>query len=334
MWFSIRPCLRQAVFIFALACLGGYSASAHATFWCHATSLPQPDGGYAKLSDTGLYCDTAKGSISVDVRFYEPENQLWADGAQKRRFMRLPAGTQIDTTDMDSWKFPVGTKVWKEFFLDGRKLETRLLEKRADGTWFMMAFAWDETETDALPVPEGQADARDTPHDIPTTAQCNSCHRNGSDFLLSIQAMQLARANPLGVTLFSLAVSRRLSTLPTVWPRYPGNKTDAQGLGYLLANCSNCHRGLNAPAGLDLFTSVYDTSVKSTQVYLTAVNQPLTRWIGKGYDYRIVAGDPSHSAIVARMSVRGSTDQMPRIATEEVDVEGVAKVSKWISSLK
>jgi hypothetical protein len=74
--------------------------------------------------------------------------------------------------------------------------------------------------------------------------------------------------------------------------------------------------------------------VQSTQAYLTAVNQPLTRWLDKGYDFRVVAGDPAHSAIVARMSVRGSTDQMPRIATEEVDVEGVAIVSKWIASLK
>ena len=146
---------------------------------------------YAKLSERALL----RYGQRIDQRrrrYYEPENQLWADGAQKRRFMQLPAGTQIDTTEMDSWKFPVGTKVWKEFFLDGRKLETRLLEKRPDGTWFMMAFAWNEAETDALPVPEGQTDARDTPHDIPTTAQCNTCHRNASDFLLSIQAMQLA----------------------------------------------------------------------------------------------------------------------------------------------
>jgi mono/diheme cytochrome c family protein len=333
MW-SLKVFRRQSIVALVLVCLGCYPASAHATFWCHAPSAPQPDGSYAKLSDTGLYCDTAKGLISVDVRFFEPENQLWADGAQKRRFMQLPPGTQIDTTDMDKWRFPVGTKVWKEFFLDGRKLETRLLEKRADGTWYMMAFAWNETETDALPVPDGEADARDTPHDIPPTAQCNSCHRNAPDFLLGVQAMQLARANPFGVTLLSLILSQRLTALPAVWPRYPGNKTDAKGLGYLLANCSNCHRGTNAPAGLDLFTSVYDKDVQLTQAYLTAVNQPLTRWLNKGYDYRIVAGDPAHSAIVARMSVRGTTDQMPRIATEEVDVEGVAAVSKWIATLK
>ena len=46
-----------------------------------------------------------------------------------------PKDKKIDTENMDRWVFPVGTKVWKQFSLDGVKLETRLLEKREDG-WF------------------------------------------------------------------------------------------------------------------------------------------------------------------------------------------------------
>ena len=331
--FIDRSVVGYAIAVCASLFLGSSPAFSSA-LWCHAESRPQPDGTYVKLSDTGLYCSMRLGTLSADVRFFEPENELWADGASKRRFIQLPKDSQIDTADMDNWKFPIGTKVWKEFFLDGRKLETRLLEKRTDGTWFMMAFAWNESETEALPVPDGQLDARDTPHDIPTAAQCNSCHRNASDVLLGVQAMQLARANPWGMSLASLMATRKISQWPTVWPRYPGTETDAKGLGYLLANCSNCHRGLNAPAGLDLSTSVYDMQVTQTKAYLTAVNVALTRWLDKGYDYRIVPGDPSRSAVIARMSVRGSSDQMPRIATEEVDVHGVAVVSQWIQSLK
>ena len=53
-----------------------------------------------------------------------PTEALWSDGAVKRRFIYLPPGTTIDTTNMDEWVFPVGTKFWKEFSVDGRKLRT------------------------------------------------------------------------------------------------------------------------------------------------------------------------------------------------------------------
>jgi hypothetical protein len=35
------------------------------------------------------------------VPAYDPSLSMWADGAEKRRFIRLPPGTTIDTSDMD-----------------------------------------------------------------------------------------------------------------------------------------------------------------------------------------------------------------------------------------
>src|SRR5258708_4533493 len=70
------------------------------------------------LFDTGLCVDRACTQISPDVHTYTPQFPLWADTASKRRWYKLPAGTQIDTTDMDHWVFPVGTKFWKEFTRD------------------------------------------------------------------------------------------------------------------------------------------------------------------------------------------------------------------------
>jgi hypothetical protein len=300
---------------------------------CRAEPHPQADGTYAKLSDTGLYCDIGKRTIDGTVHWYEPESSLWADGAEKRRFLQLPAGTQIDTTDMDNWHFPAGTKVWKEFDLDGKKLETRLLEKRADGTWYMMAFAWDDAETDALPVPAGAPNVKGTTHDIPSTAQCTTCHRNASDTLLGVSALPLARANPFGVNLLQLELFRKLTVNPK-WPvKYPGNHLDRKALGYLYANCSNCHRGAAAPAGLDFTTSVHDTDPTATKAYLTSVGKPLTRWTGHGYDLRITPGDPAKSGVIARMSTRVPADQMPKIGTEVVDTDGVALISDWIAKM-
>jgi len=74
---------------------------------------------------TGLCLDLACAQISPEVQAYVPRYPLWADTATKRRWIFTPPGAQIDTTDMNHWKFPVGTKFWKEFTRDGIRVETR-----------------------------------------------------------------------------------------------------------------------------------------------------------------------------------------------------------------
>ena len=54
---------------------------------------------------------------------------------------------------------------------------------------------------------------------------------------------------------------------------------------------------------------------------------------GSALTLRIAPGSAAHSGIVARMSARGSKDQMPPLGTELVDAVGVAQVSAWIASL-
>src|SRR5688500_61397 len=73
----------------------------------------------ATLDGTGLCLNAGCTQINPDALEYEPRFQLWADGATKRRWMQLPTGTKIDTTNMDRWVFPIGTKFWKEFTRDG-----------------------------------------------------------------------------------------------------------------------------------------------------------------------------------------------------------------------
>src|SRR5262245_17394980 len=63
-----------------------------------------------RLSQTGLYASAATEPIATDVLSFRPQFELWSDGARKRRWIRLPPETRIDTSDMDAWQFPVGTK--------------------------------------------------------------------------------------------------------------------------------------------------------------------------------------------------------------------------------
>jgi hypothetical protein len=80
------------------------------------------------LSETGLYAGIATRELSTGVLPYTPQFPLWSDGTEKQRWILLPNGAQIDTSNMDEWKFPEGTRVWKQFSVGGVRIETRLLE--------------------------------------------------------------------------------------------------------------------------------------------------------------------------------------------------------------
>src|SRR5690606_22772761 len=100
--------------------------------------------------------------------------------AVKKRWMYLPPDEQIDTSDMDYWTYPVGTRLWKEFRRDGVRVETRLLYKyRAGvgpGSWRALAFAWNAEQTDALAALGGVDNALGTDHDVPAMVECLQCH--------------------------------------------------------------------------------------------------------------------------------------------------------------
>ena len=68
--------------------------------------------GPALLSETGLYSDFASRTVASGLFAFSPRFEFWADGAQKSRWLSLPPGTKIDTSRVDHWVFPVGTKAF------------------------------------------------------------------------------------------------------------------------------------------------------------------------------------------------------------------------------
>src|SRR5688572_6263661 len=51
----------------------------------------------------GLYAADSCKTPAEGVRSYRPLYELWADGAAKERFIYLPPGSSIDTTNPDRW---------------------------------------------------------------------------------------------------------------------------------------------------------------------------------------------------------------------------------------
>jgi len=296
------------------------------------------------LADTGLYADPGSETLAAGVRPFTPRWPLWTDGATKRRWILLP--DDIDTSDMDYWQYPVGTKAWKEFTRDGIRVETRLLWKLGDGNWLMRAFVWNQDQTEAVAVDDAVMDANGTDHDVPSPQDCQKCHRRMPDVLIGFTALELDYDGPAGhVDLAALVLGGELSTPITStgagnpYFTMPDDPTGliTPALGVLHANCGACHNprsDVHDIVGVEWrLSTAFDTTWDTTPPYQTAVgvDTQLTV-IQSGLDQIVAPGDSANSVAHFRMNRRGQY-QMPPLGTELVDTAGVATVDAWIDSL-
>ena len=293
-----------------------------------------PNTAPMHLSETGLYAEGSLTELADGVMAYAPRYELWSDGADKQRWLFLPEGETIDTSDIDAFVFPVGTKAWKEFSHDGVKLETRLLWKTSAG-WVLIAYAWNEAQDDAVAVPRGAKDVLGTDHDIPQRINCRECHDGAADTLLGIGAIQLAHSGS-GLTLAQLEADGRLSDAPPAGIERP-DTLEWNALGYLHANCGTCHNpiggGWDRVAGLELWLRVEDLdAVTSTPIYETTVDVATMQTSGDD-TARVEPGHSEDSALITRMKLRDDEEAMPPIASEFIDDAGIGLVEDWIDSL-
>ncbi len=235
----------------------------------------------------------------ADAVEFTPRYPLWSDGMQKRRSLHIPAGTSVDKSDPDAWEFPRGTRAWKEFRRDGKPVETRLIERLADGSWRYLTYAWNAQGTEATLAPEEGIPERG----IPSRADCLACHEGAPVPILGYSAVQLSTELPAA-------------------------------LGYLHGNCGHCHNDSALPAlELSLLQKASGTEASVARTYASLVGRPSRfRAPGAAASQRVVTGHPEKSVLVARMN-SGDRLRMPPLGVSIVDAEGVALVSRWIELL-
>lgn len=287
-----------------------------------ASAAPEPP---ARLRDTGI--------DQPGVQAFAPRYVLWSDGAQKRRWIALPPGRAIDARDPDAWQFPRGTKLWKEFAVDGRPVETRYIERRADGGWTYASYVWNAEGTEALLAPARGttvevAGAPNGRYAVPGRGDCLACHGGAPAPVLGFSALQLADELP------QLAVRGTLKHLPAALLKTPPQiaaetPTERAALGLLHANCGHCHHGRGGvPVALRLAQRVADPEASRTEV-LASLLTPSGRF-NAGAPL-IEPGQPRTSALVQRMRSRQGLLQMPPLGTQRPDDEGLALVERWIT---
>ncbi len=312
-----------------LAVLAGCSKSS-APVCGPATDQPPDD-----LACTGLYSDFDAKTIAEGAREYAPAVALWSDGAEKTRWIQLPAGQTIDATDPDEWKFPAGTKVWKEFRSASRKIETRLLWKTQADHWVLAAYVWSDDGSSAHRGEGATPTVDGRPYHVPSQDECIGCHKGRTDVLLGFEAISLAQPAATGLTLAVLAQENRITPPPAKTAI-----TLDPGLAELHVNCGvSCHNATSAAtrhdSNLRLRVSSNEAAnvpVAQWDVYTTTVNVPakLPLWSGAPI---VVPGDPNKSILVSAMTSTDTTGKMPPIA-RDVDVAGVMSVEAWIRTLK
>lgn len=324
------------------------------------------------LRCTGLYSEwtTGRKTIASDVKEYKPGLENWMDTASQKRWISLPAGQKIDTSDPNEWRFPIGTKIWQQVTLNfsGTDIivETRYMTKVAEGIWFRTTFEWERDQSAAASNPAGRTGVVGTPYEIPEQGACGACHFGRKDFVLGVEAVSLAHASATGLTLSQL-VAQGLVTDPLSPGDFaiPGNDVEKNALGYLHVNCGvSCHnknpsalayprtgavpadkqflRLEKAAADAGAPTLGSGADVKATGAYVTAVNRPLQVYdvppdfqLGRGC--RIRAGSPELSAVYHRVQIRDrmqqGQEQMPSFGSNIRDLVGEKTLADWISAM-
>jgi hypothetical protein len=324
--------------------LGGAAGDQGAASCVDTLNLPLLMTPPASLDLTGLYAsaNSLPTEIAPYVYPYTPRYPLWSDGATKTRWIYLPPCTKIDTSDMDHWEFPVGTRFWKEFRVgdSGTLVETRFIHRFGPGPddWLFAAYQWDPTLASPAAgnttyVPGGVNNANGTSHDIPDHYACEGCHEKLPERILGFGAFELT-ASPSTLDLAWLSNQHLLTVEAASGFTPPGTSTQADGLGYLHANCGICHNAFFDATPTDpprMRLLVGQATLEATDTYTTLVNVPTQNPDFSSYD-RIDPGNHALSEIYLRMSTRGP-DQMPPLATEVVDPDGLAAVAAFIDSM-
>jgi uncharacterized repeat protein (TIGR03806 family) len=307
------------------------------------------------LSGWNFYTGEMKNLIpGMGVIPYELNTPLFSDYAYKARFVRLPEGQSMTYHPSESFFFPKGTVLIKNFYYpndfkdesgDRRILETRLLVHEESG-WFPMVYVWNDQQNDAERVVTGKEIAVEwkdgfgklqrIQYSVPSQPQCRSCHElSAGTTPIGTTARQLNK----GMQLTDWIVQGMVQGAPSheeipmlpVWDNPSTGTLESRARAWLDINCAHCHRreGPAKNSGLYLLTS-------ETDPYRLGVNKPPIA-AGKGsggLKYGIVPGQPDKSILVHRIQSLEPGEMMPELGRKMRHEEGISLVREWISAMK
>ena len=289
-----------------------------------------------KLSETGLFSDTAAQTPAAGVLPFEIAEPMWQDGATATRFIALPAGQSIKTTPRGNpakpnylVEWPAESVLTRTVSLE-RPIETQVLHFDGE-SWNGYAYRWNAAGTDAeLVGADGEEFALENkqPWRIHGRAECARCHTNWSGFTVGFQPDQLTSIDgrkPQDVgALFDGPFFARMKK-PLVSSHDDKAALEDRARSWLHANCAHCHRR-NGGGSVQLMVN----ADLPTEDAMLLNEKPVRGDLGL-IDARVVApGHPEQSVLLARIARSGS-GHMPMIGAREVDPHGFRLLWDWIA---
>lgn len=324
---------------------------------------PEPP---ATLSATGAFSDLVTLTPRAGLLPYEVNAPLWTDRSRKQRWIAVPHDGVADTAEekigfsaTDSWTFPAGTVLVKQFDLPVdardssilRRIETRFMVAAADGSFYGVTYRWREDGRDADLLYDGESasitvtSANGTEStqrwSFPSRDDCLNCHNPGAGYALGVRTHQLngdaiypstgrtdnqlRTWNHLGLFSPSLDEAAIPGYLQAVSLTDTHASLEDRVRSYLDANCSQCHRpgALSTP-----FDARFTTPLEEQHLIDGAVLYDL----GVA-DARVIAPQSIERSLLHRRISAIGLHQMPPIGRHLVDDAAVDIISQWIFSL-
>ena len=312
----------------------------------------------ALLSQTGVFRDTSRRTLSEGLIPYSLNVAFWSDGAEKSRWMALPAGGEIGFAPTGEWRFPAGTVFVKNFDLATdaarpevkRRLETRLLVRDATGGVYGAVYKWRADGSDAdllagratetIQIKSANGQVREQSWYYPSREDCLTCHTANAGGVLGVKTRQMNGkfTYPSGVSDNQLRTWNHLGLFAPGFEESDlhsfaalastddlSRPLEDRARSYLDANCSQCHRPGGTVANFD---ARYDTPLPAQGLIAGPV------LIDQGIDRpRVISPhDVWRSIAYMRVNTVGEI-KMPPLARETIDTKGVQLLGEWIDSM-
>ncbi|QDU78807.1 Soluble aldose sugar dehydrogenase YliI precursor [Polystyrenella longa] len=160
------------------------------------------------LSATGLYESVPENKPAAGVVKYETVAPGFHDGAKEELWLAIPGNDWIKESKWNGWDFQNGAVALQTLTLElepGKqtRVETRLLT-RQENEWLGYSYLWNDEQTEATLVekngrkvelseadPLNTGQTRKRTWNIPSRAECMSCHSRQAKFVLSLNSLQL-----------------------------------------------------------------------------------------------------------------------------------------------
>jgi len=300
------------------------------------------------LSETGCIDSNNPLSMESGLIPYTLNAPFWSDGIIKTRWLALEDNSHIRIESSGDWDFPNNSVLVKNFDLNGKRIETRLLVRHADGSWGGYSYEWNDQETDASLLLNGKTTTKEGQvYIFPSSSECHICHTSVAGNALGPETRQLNRDftyPSTGISANQLATLEHIGMFADPLDDIPANLdrlTDpsdtsasiaARARAYLYTNCAQCHQQ-GGPTNVNI-----DFHIERMDVEMNICETTPTHSIGNA-NFIMSPGDASDSSLVLRMECRDGDagcndgDQMPPLGSALVDTDGVNIVSEWINSL-